>query len=95
MQADATIYLVAWHGERIGNGFDGYRVFALDRREARLQLLGHWAGKGGEVYRAFKAWGVSGGFDVLVEQHELRRRCAVADKAALPTAVASACAAGR
>jgi hypothetical protein len=95
LPGDATIYLVAWHGERMVNGFDGYRVFALDRREARLQLLDHWAGKGGEVYRAFKAGGVGGGFDVLVERQELRRRCAVADKAALPAAVASACAAGR
>ncbi len=57
LPGDATTYLVAWHGERIANGFDGYRFFALDRREARLQPLDHWASRCAEVYCAFKARG--------------------------------------
>lgn len=91
LPGDATVYLVAWHSERIANGFDGYRVFALDRREARLRPLDRWTGKGSAVYQAFKATGVAGGFDARVEQDEVRRLCAV-PAASRPALAATDCA---
>ncbi|MEO6279417.1 hypothetical protein [Roseateles sp.] len=90
LPGDATVYLVAWHGERIANGFDGYRVFLLDRREARLRPLDRWAGKGREVYQAFKAGGAASGFDARVEMDEIRRLCA-APAASRPALAAADC----
>ena len=52
--------------------------------------LDRWAGKGKEVYEAFKASGVAGGFDARVEQDELRRLCASA-ASDRPSPIAAAC----
>ncbi len=95
LPGDAGVYLVAWHGERIANGFDGYRVFVLDRGEAALRPLDRWTGQGQDVYRTFNASGVAGGFDSLVEQQELWRLCTAADQASQPATLASACATAR
>jgi len=93
LPSDLTVYLVAWHDERIANGFDGYRVFALDRHEGRLRSLDRWTGKGQEVYLAFKAAGIAGGFDSRVERDEMRHLCALTDGLATsrPAAIAAAC----
>lgn len=74
----AKTYLVAWHAQRVTNGFDGYRVFEIDRAAATLRPVDKWTGEGAKVYAAFKRFKDTRGFarfDPEIEADELREVC--------------------
>lgn len=75
---ETKTYLVAWHEERVTNGFLGYRVFEIDSAAATLRPIDKWTHDGAKVYAAFKATKDSRGamlFDPAIEVGELRALC--------------------
>lgn len=71
-------YLIAWHSERVTNGFAGYRVLEIDLAASTLRLIDKWTGEGSKVYAAFKQTKdtpSAESFDSAIEAQELRELC--------------------